>query len=190
MISYLEGEILEKQDKFAVIKAGGVGFRVYLTKDTLQKLPVVGQITAFYTALEIKENAHELYGFLHPSELKFYELLRTVSGVGPKSALAILALAPVKMVASAIASGNTAFLAKVSGIGRKTSEKIILELKEKVGRMEPEQLVGEDDLEVLEALQALGYSVREATQVLQSLPKDLKGTEARVKEALKFLSKG
>jgi Holliday junction DNA helicase RuvA len=189
MISYIEGAIIKKADKFVVVQTGGLGWRIYVSNETMNKLPQIGQKTNLYCAQEIKEDSHELYGFLVEEELYFYELLRKVSGVGPKSALAILALAPSKMVASAIASENVAFLAKVSGVGRKTAEKIILELKDKIQKMEPSKLATDKDLDVLEALQTLGYSTREATQVLHSLPKDLEGTEEKLREALKFLGK-
>jgi Holliday junction DNA helicase RuvA len=190
MISYIEGILIQKTDKFVVLKTNGVGWRVNASKETLSKLPQVGQEAKLFCAHEVREDSQELYGFLNQDELEFYEMIRKVSGVGPKSALAILSLAPAKMVASAIASGNVAFLAKVSGVGRKTAEKIILELKDKVAKMEPSAIASDDDVDVLEALQALGYSTREAAGVLQSLPKDLKGAEARLKEALKFLGKG
>jgi Holliday junction DNA helicase RuvA len=189
MISYVEGIIIQKGDTSVVIKAGGLGYRVHASKETINKLPQKGQVSKLYCAHEVKEDSEELYGFITEEELKFYEMLRKVSGVGPKSALAILSLASAKMVASAIASGNVAFLAKVSGVGRKTAEKIILELKDKVAKLEPSALASDEDVDVLEALGALGYSAREANYVLQSLPKDLRGAEARLKEALKFLGK-
>jgi len=187
MISYIEGVIIQKGENFAVIRTGGLGYRVHASKETINKLPQIGQVSKMYCAHEVKEDSEELYGFLTEEELKFYEMLRKVSGVGPKSALAILSLAPAKMVASAIASGNVAFLAKVSGVGRKTAGKIILELKDRVAKLEPSALASDEDVDVLEALGALGYSAKEANHALQSLPKELKGAEARLKETLKIL---
>lgn len=187
MISYLSGIILQKTDKFVVVDVNGVGYRVFVSKETLTTIAQEGDAVKLFCAFEVREDAHELYGFLHKEELEFYEMLRTVSGVGPKSALAILSLAAVNVLASAIAAENTAFLAKVSGIGRKTAEKITLELRDKVAKLGAGAIASEEDVDVLEALESLGYSTREAAKILQSLPKDLTGTEARLREALKFL---
>ena len=132
----------------------------------------------------------ELYGFLHYAELEFFELLIGISGIGPRSALGVLALAPVDTLKRAIAAGDTSYLTKVSGIGRKTAEKIVLELKEKLG-FGKMSLGGTEDLQhdadVLEALVALGYTATQARDALGKLKPTIQGREARLKEALKLL---
>lgn len=191
MINFLEGEIIFKGDRFAVLKDGGVGYKVFLPVATLANA-TVGERLTFWTHLHVRENAMELYGFLHYAELEFFELLIGISGIGPKSALGVLALAPVDTLKRAIAAGDTSYLTKVSGIGRKTAEKIVLELKEKLG-FGKTSLVGTEDLQhdadVLDALVALGYTATQARDALGKLKPVIQGREARLKEALKLLGK-
>ncbi|KKQ59323.1 MAG: Holliday junction ATP-dependent DNA helicase RuvA, partial [Parcubacteria group bacterium GW2011_GWD1_38_16] len=137
-----------------------------------------------------REDALDLYGFLNSFDLVFFEMLIAISGVGPKMAMSILSIAPTKLLASAIAKEDLTFFTRVSGVGRKTAEKIILELKDKVHKLgiDVEEFeVG--DSEVLDALESLGYSARDAQNSLRQLPKDIKGIENRIKEALKMLGR-
>lgn len=190
MLYLIEGTIEYKKDKFAVVNAGGVGYKVFMSSDGLAKLPEIGEKAKVFTHLHVREDAMDLYGFLDQMELVFFETLIAISGVGPKMALAILVIAPVKMLASAIVSGNVEFFTRVSGVGRKTAEKIILELKDKIQKLgiEIEEMEAGDG-EVLDALESLGYSAREAQNALRQIAKETQGVENRIKEALRILGR-
>ncbi|MDO8560922.1 MAG: Holliday junction branch migration protein RuvA [bacterium] len=192
MISFLAGKIEFKGEKFAVINVGGVGYRVFASADTLKKIPEKGESVKLWTNLYVREDALELYGFIHQSELELFETLIHVSGIGPKTGLGVMGVAPVDILRRAIASGDTSYLTRVSGIGRKIAEKIILELKEKMAgkgiTVEAPELKEEAD--ALEALVSLGYSQREAREALQEVSRDIKSPEKRIKEALKKLGGG
>ncbi|MBI2610614.1 Holliday junction branch migration protein RuvA [Candidatus Kaiserbacteria bacterium] len=185
MIGRIEGEVSVKRAGFAILSAGGVGYKIAATREALASLKTGGK-AVFWTHLAVRENSFDLYGFRSEDELWFFELLLTVPGVGPKSALAILDLAPVETLRSAIAQGNAQYLTKVSGVGRKTAEKIILELREKVGRgAGGAALQGDED--ALEALASLGYSLHEARDALRKVPHSLTEGSARLRAALKIL---
>ena len=161
-----------------------------MSSDVLNKIPELGERAKIFTYLYVREDALDLYGFLNSFDLVFFEMLIAISGVGPKMAMSILSIAPTKLLASAIAKEDLTFFTRVSGVGRKTAEKIILELKDKVHKLgiDVEEFeVG--DSEVLDALESLGYSARDAQNSLRQLPKDIKGIENRIKEALKMLGR-
>ena len=137
----------------------------------------------------VREDALDLYGFQNQTELEFFEMLISVSGIGPKGALGILNVAPVDHLKEAIAMGDTAALTKVSGIGSKSAQKIILELRDKLGGHESETggtMLG-DERDAIEGLVALGYAERSAREALKKVPPEIKGTGARIKGALKQL---
>ena len=187
MISHIEGFCLAIRATYAVISPGGIGYKVFCTKETLVQLHE-GSEVSLWTHLAVRENSQDLYGFKIEEELHFFELLLTVSGIGPKSALAILDIASVETLRSAISGGRAEYLTKVSGIGRKTAEKIVLELKEKVGAGEAGRAAAlSGDEEALEALRALGYSPQEARDVLRKVPIEVASGSARLREALKIL---
>lgn len=191
MIGQLTGTIAWRGDKFIILDVSGVGYRVALSLETLKALPRESPIPLrFFTHLAVRENALDLYGFLEKSELDCFELLLSVSGIGPKSALAILSLAPPAVLEKAVVAGDSSYLTKVSGIGRKSAEKIVLELKDKIGSLgdhTSQSLKGES--EAVEALQSLGYTLKEARDALRDIPSDLTDTGDKMKAALKFLSK-
>ncbi len=189
MIAYLEGTIIEKNDKFLVIKASSVGYKIYTTVDTLSKCEL-GQDSSLWIYTAVRENSIDLYGFVSTEEMSFFELLLDVSGIGPKSALSIIALASVDTLKRAIATGDTGYLNKVSGIGKKTAEKIILELRDKLHAHKGEggrSVALRSESDIVEALKSLGYSQSEAREALKEVPSDIEGTNARIKEALKIL---
>lgn len=191
MISYLEGKILEKDEKFFTINVSGVGYKVFSHKSVLLKVPEAGHNAKVWTHLYVREDALDLYGFLDPDELEFFEVLISVSGIGPKSALGILETAPVMSLKQAIVSEDETFFTKVSGVGKKTAQRLILELKTKLSK-KVVPLKGSDSEQVGEALEALislGYKERDARKVLQEIPKEIKGVEAKIKAALRVLSK-
>lgn len=187
MIGTLRGTVTYIADRFAVIDVGGVGYLVHTSMETLGRLHE-GNPIALWTHLSVREDALDLYGFIDKSEKEFFELLLGVSGIGPRSALGILSLAPPEILRKAILSNNTEYLTSVSGIGRKSAEKIIIELKDKLGKLaehEANELSATGD--TVEALKALGYSARQAREAVQKLPSDITDAGDQIKEALKIL---
>jgi len=178
-------------EKFAVVAVGGIGYKVFAGADTLAKIPQKGGAVKLWTHDHVREDARELYGFLHYAELELFEMLIAISGIGPKGALGILGIAPVDTLKKAIAAGDTSYLTRVSGIGKKIAEKVVLELREKMaGRgiaVDAPELKAEAD--ALDALVALGYSHREARDALAAVPAEMTRLEDRVGEALKRIGK-
>ena len=189
MITQLRGRITYKGSGYVVIDISGVGYKVRVSQTVLSKTDKGGEIF-LWTHLAVRENALELYGFIPKEELDFFEMLIDVSGIGPKSALAILNLAPVKQLRKAVAAGDSTYLTKVSGIGKKTAGKIIIELKDRLEGLskhgDEEGL--KEETEALEALCALGYGTQEARESLHKVKAEIKGTNEKIKEALKLLS--
>ena len=191
MIAHIEGTVIHIGGKFIVVDTGGVGYKVWGTVDTVMSV-AEGSPVSLWTHTAVRENSIDLYGFLSISEMSFFEMLLDVSGIGPKSALGILSVASLDILKKAIATGDTSYLNKVSGIGKKTAEKIVIELRDKLYAHKgeegsPSTLRGESD--VVEALKSLGYSQSEARDVLREVGADVVGTNARIKEALKILAK-
>ena len=188
MFYSLEGTIIQKTEKFVILENQGFGFRIFVSRESLEKMPKVGEKAKFYLHLHLKEDAAELYGFLTKEELEFFELLISISGIGPKSALGLLSLSSVDNLKSAIIAGKTEFLNRAPGIGRKTAERIILELKSKLISGDEGVARLEGELELEDALIDLGYdksAARKATKkVSPTLPFD-----ERLKEALKLLGR-
>lgn len=188
----LRGTIAETSDRLAVLDVNGVGYKVFVTDDSVHTLKK-GQEALFWTYLAVREDALDLYGFLSKKDREFFELLISVSSIGPKTALNILSLVSADTLAGAIRSGSTAHLVKVSGIGKKTAEKIVLELRDKmddIKNFDDAGLVAEmsSDMDAIEALKALGYDPDEAREALKKIPKDVSDTGAKVKAALKMLA--
>ena len=190
MISSLEGLIEYKSSRFVAINVAGVGYKVFISPIISKKIPESGQKVKLFTFLYVRENALDIYGFLDRKEEEFFELLISISGIGPKSALGILSVASVSEIKSAIIKGDSAPLTKVSGIGRKTAEKIILELKNKIEILPSEFVAGSpEDSEVIDALIGLGYKLSEAREAIRKIPKSIKGVEAKIKETLKMMGR-
>jgi len=198
MISFLEGKIIFKGLGFIILKTeGGVGYKIFissnffdLTRHTREQVGKNEEENAkLWTHLSVRENAMELYGFINYAELEFFETLLKVSGVGPKSAIAVFNVASVDVLKNAIASGESGYLTRVSGIGRKTAEKIIVELKDKFGGKDGANFQYKEDTDVYEALLSLGYSARDARATINEIEKTISGVENRVKAALKILGK-
>ncbi len=184
MIAYLKGKVKEKKEKYIILEIGNIGFRIFLSSLFLEKIKVNEEIK-IYTFLYSREDTLELYGFSNEEELNFFEYLISVPGIGPKSAISILSLAPPEKLKEAVQQNRVELLTKVSGVGRKTAERIILELKNK---FKEEQLEESLDEEVLDALIKLGYSLREARKVIREIPPEITKLEEKVKYALKLLS--
>lgn len=188
MIAHIKGKILDKTAKFLVIEAGGIGYQVFLNTNTLSNSPSTGEEISLWTYMAVRENSMDLYGFETIDEKSFFELLLDVSGIGPRSALSILALAPIEILKKAIGSGDISYLTKVSGIGRKTAEKIVVELRDKLASLGHKDDVGilQGDADVLAALESLGYSAQIARSILKEIDQSL-STNDKIKEALKLL---
>lgn len=184
MIGKLYGTVCERGRGSLLFRAGPVAYRVHVLAATEQHWPADETTEReLFTHLAVRENAQELYGFETREELDFFELLLSVPGIGPKSALAVLNLADTATLQRAINAGDSAYLTRVSGIGRKSAEKIVLELRDKLGALSPpeEGAMLREEAETLEALQALGYGLREAREAL----KHALATEGEAKDLLK-----
>ncbi len=188
MIAHLSGLLAFRGTKHLIINVGGVGYKVSVSLETAKTLPKKGESIELFTHLAVRETALELYGFATMSELEMFEMLIGISGIGPRSALGVLSVAPLDSLKRAIASGETVYLTKISGIGRKTAEKIMLELKDKLGGVDGVTISSEES-DALDALVSLGYNVREARDALHKLPRDIESIDGKIKEALKMLGK-
>ena len=187
MIGHLEGVVKALRGGYAIISANGVGYKVALTRAGMVEIQL-NEVAVLWTHLAVREDALDLYGFIEEEELRLFEMLISVSGIGPKSALAILDIASVETLKSAISAGKAEYLTNVSGIGKKTAQKIVLELRDKVG-ISPD---GSDkslhgDEEALQAMRALGYSVPEARDALRKVPNDVESGSERLRAALKIV---
>jgi len=186
MIGYLKGTIISHDLKSVILNVSGVGYKIFTNTALLDnKKP---KEVEFWTYLAVRETALDLYGFASKEELHFFELLITVSGIGPKSAMGILSVATLPNLRHAIATGDTSHLTKVSGIGKKNAEKIVIELKDKIiGIASDISQSSSGDVDALEALISLGYGEREVREALKKVG-EIKDTGEKVKKALKFLS--
>ncbi|MCB9806058.1 Holliday junction branch migration protein RuvA [Candidatus Nomurabacteria bacterium] len=186
MIAKITGKVDEVDLGSIIVDVSGIGYKVFVTNSLLSSLKVDNPISLF-TYFAVRENSQDLYGFQNKEEKNFFELLLSISGIGPKSALGILNTAPIETIKEGVASGDASHLTKVSGIGRKSAEKIIVELKDKLGTIEGQEggnLSGSGM--AIEALTSLGYSERDARSVIQKIDKNL-STEEMIKEALRQL---
>ncbi len=184
MIGYLRGKVVHQDLKSVILDVSGVGYKLFTTMASLDASKNDDQV--FWTYLAVRENAMDLYGFTTKEELGFFELLITVSGIGPKSALSILSVASISNLRNAIVSGDTSHLVKVSGVGKKNAEKIVLELKDKLTSSGEEFSVS-GDVDVIEALKSLGYGEREAREALKKVTGE-SSTGEKIKKVLKILS--
>ncbi len=191
MIAYLSGKLIHqsaflKKDNFVVIEAGGVGYKVFILDRILNGL-TLGQNLTVHIYTQVAETVLDLYGFATREELDFFELLLTISGIGPRSAMDILRKAKINDLVQAVETGNFQVLSKVSGIGPKTAEKIVIGLKDKLagGYTSDNSAWDRGFGDALEALISLGYSAVDARDALSQV----KATDAgdKIKEALKLL---
>ncbi len=190
MIYSVSGQLASKHERFVVVEMAGIGLKIFVHQRTLISLPPIGGAVKFFTHLNVREDLLDLYGFLSQEESDFFQLLTSVSGVGPKSALAILDVAPMKDLMAAIKEGRPDLMTRASGIGSKTGERIILELRNKVKAEQSEESVKkmESDADIVETLTGLGYRRDEAKVALQKVDEKITSIEGRLKAALKILS--
>lgn len=174
MIEFVRGNLSQVGSNYAVIETGGIGYRLFVSDKTIAGLPPLGQELSFFTYLQVREDDLSLYGFLTREEREAFLSLLTVSGVGPKLALAVVSYLGPEELQQAIFYQETRILMTIPGVGKKTAERIILELKDKIGKMEIEargaqkQAVSGAQVrkDAVDALVALGYSPQEAEKVL------------------------
>lgn len=190
MIAHIEGKVSEKFLNSIIVDVNGVGYELGLSKIDAE-ITNVGEQKKFYTYHAIRETSEDLYGFSSLMAKKIFELLISVNSIGPKAAMSILSLASPEEVRNAIANADVVFISKASGIGKKSAERVIVDLKDKVGlptayknsETVNSQIKQEDD-EALDALMALGYTLKEATFSLSKIDPSL-STEEKIRQALK-----
>lgn len=187
MLAYIGGKILVKRENYIIVVVNDIGYKIFVAPKLISEL--VGE-AELYLYQQVKEDGTALYGFKTIGELEFFELLLTVSGIGPKSALAILSLAKIDEIKEAIALGKADLLTTVSGIGRKTAERLVVELKNKIGHLvSGDTLGGEARGDELEALVSLGYSLSQARESLGKVDSGITDSGDRIREALKYISR-
>jgi Holliday junction DNA helicase RuvA len=190
MIAHVSGRVAEKFGNSIIVDVHGVGYEVQVPLGDYERAGLHDEVM-LYTYHHVREQSQDLFGFSSLAAKKLFELLITVQGIGPKAALSILSLSDSETVRNAIANSDTVFIAKASGVGRKSAERVAVDLHDKVGLalrtnndvLGNSQLVGSND-EALEALMALGYTLNDATRALEGISTDL-STAERVTEALK-----
>jgi Holliday junction DNA helicase RuvA len=191
MIASLNGKITSMNSDSAIIEVGGVGFRVFMPTSALSTLGRSGDAAKVFTHMHVREDNITLFGFPTPEELWLFETLLGVTGLGPKLSLAMLSSLTPDQITTAIATGSTDMLDMIPGIGKKVANRIILELKDKIGAgwvISPAVQETRENADVLSALTALGYSAAEAVKAVASLPADPKmKLEEKVKLALQYL---
>ena len=190
MISSLHGTVESLGNDWAIINVGGIGFQVYLPTSTLSTLGAIGKEVQLYTHLHLREDNATLYGFTAAEELTLFQTLIGVSGLGPKLALAMLSRMRVEQLTMAIATDNTDLLTTLPGIGKKVANRLILELKEKIGASwitTPATEFAQENTDVLAALTSLGYSTAEAAKAVATLPSPSNlNIEEKIKLALQY----
>jgi Holliday junction DNA helicase RuvA len=190
MIARLSGTVWSVGEDHVVLRAGGLGFQVYTPSDVLAQLDGAGQPVELFTHLHVRENDLTLYGFLTEEDLALFRLLLSVSGVGPKVALALLGTVSPDALRQAVVQEEPGLLSRVPGIGNKTAKAIIFHLKDKIVPTGAKvDLLSDTDAEVIAALTSLGFSLVEAQAALQSLPRDEDSpVEERVRQALTYFA--
>lgn len=193
MIASLQGLVDTIGNDWMVVNVGGVGFKVSVPTSVLSEGGIIGREIKLFTHLHVREDEMTLYGFAAPEDLRLFDTFLTVSGLGPKTALGMLSAMSADQLMLAIASASVEMLTSIPGIGKKTADRIILELKDKVGAfvtVTPAGRVAQENIDVLSALTSLGYSVAEATRAIAILTSGQKlSLEDRIKRALQYLGK-
>lgn len=191
MISYLNGEILNKGKGFVVLRVHDIGYKIFVNQNIWSEIRL-GQKIEFYTYQHFTEQNTALYGLKDIAELEFFENLLSVSGVGPKTALAVFSIAKLDDIKNSIISGNYDLLNKVSGVGKKTAERIILELRNKISANKNIFGVGDGSIfgsDEIDALLSLGYNINQIRQVLAEIDPKIIDSREKIKIALKRLGR-
>jgi Holliday junction DNA helicase RuvA len=191
MIGRLTGMLLEKNPPMVALDVHGVGYEVGVPMSTFYNLPAVGERTSLFTHMVVREDGQFLYGFLTDDERATFRQLLKISGIGARMALAVLSGLSASELAQAVALQEVGRLVKIPGIGKKTAERLLLELRDKLPKHSATSTLGavpDSGSDIINALLALGYSEREALQAMKSLPEGV-GVSDGIRQALKLLSK-
>lgn len=192
MIGYIEGTAIAKDERgIIILTKSGVGYLVSINRTSSEAVDINDECS-FWIHTVVREDALDLYGFKNENELRFFKLLTNISGIGPRSALNIMSLADLKTITHSIANRDSVYLTKVSGIGKKNAEKIILELGDKLEIFMTDEIDGGNtniETEALEALEALGYTMRNVRELVRNISKNSTTTEEIIRTALQQLGK-
>ena len=193
MIASVRGTIKQKKDNYVIVENAGIGYKIFVSEEILSKYGTDDEVS-LYTHQYVKEDALNLFGFLDMEALDLFEKLIAVSGIGPKTALGVFAVASIADIKSAIINEDASILKKVSGIGSKTAERIVLELKNKIAGLVGHEGVRsseemEADSDAVDALVSLGYQAKQVREALKKIDSEIKDSGQKVKAALKLLTK-
>jgi len=190
MIASISGTVQKIEANSLVVAVGGVGLRVFVPRTVLENVGGIGRAIGLYTHLQVREDDLSLFGFENEDDLDLFTVLLGVQGVGPKVALAILGTLSPELLKSAIMREETAVLQRVPGIGKKTAERIMFQLRDKLdlgGAAATMPLVSDIDADVIDVLTSLGFSIIEAQSALQHVPREVRAMDERVQAALQYL---
>jgi Holliday junction DNA helicase RuvA len=191
MIAKIKGSVDFMKGSYVIVDVHGIGYKVFLSAYSFGKVAGLSEIE-LHIHTYVREDTLALYGFLSMEELEMFELLISISGIGPKAAMGILSIADPKTIRMAVVNEDPAILTKVSGVGKKIAQRVILELKNKIedistSQSEREEIISDSDS--LEALVALGYSITQAREALKLVPKEISDVSERVKTAMKNMGR-
>lgn len=189
MISYLNGKIIVKEDNLVIISVNGVGYELSVSDKVFSSLPGKGKEAEIYCYLDVTDRGASLYGFSTYEKLKFFKLLRGITGIGPKAALKISSSLSLSKIKKAAEEGNESVFTEVPGIGKKKARKIILELAGKLSLSDNKSKVNQKDKEIIAALVNLGFKKTDAKEAVSDIEEDMENREEKIKKALKVLSK-
>ncbi|MGC9031424.1 MAG: Holliday junction branch migration protein RuvA [Minisyncoccia bacterium] len=187
MISSLEGKILEIGDRYIVLNVNGIGFKIFLSKNSFNKLPQIGENLKLFCFLDFSERGFSLYGFLTKDEMEVFEVLNSISGIGPKASLEISSVGSMEKLLEETKKGNTKIFENIPGVGKKKIQKIIFELSGKIQNLKKEK--SEGDEEIILSLSKLGFSKNQIKEAILKLPQDIKDEETKIREILKILGR-
>ncbi len=199
MFAYIKGSLEMKLNDSVVVEANGVGYKIYMAQNAIEKAGNLGEIVKIHTYYHVREDNISLYGFLTSEELRTFELLISVSGIGAKSALTILANIEPHNFAIAIITNDEVRLTKIPGLGKKSAQRLILELRDKMKKLELEEVAGEEEVskiqvneniqEAISALQVLGYNKKEIEKAFEKEDMSLLSIEDIIRKGLAILSR-
>lgn len=189
MIASLRGQLQAVRSDALIVDIGGVGYLVHVPRSFLEQIEHIGQTIELHTHLAVRENDLALYGFGSPEELELFVVLIGVSGIGPRTALAALSVFSPETLRGIVAQGDTAALMRIPGVGRKTAQRLVLDLRDRLGEVTTAWSPGlsSADADVINALTTLGYSVAEAQTAVGNLPPETTDLDERILEALRYL---
>lgn len=187
MISYLQGKLILKKEKFIILDVNDIGYKIFLSKKSILKLPEIGQNLKLFCFQDVKETALDLYGFFNYEDLEFFEVLNDIRGIGPKAAIEISSLGPLDALKDKIINQDETIFQTIPGIGQKKAMSIILELTGKIKDMSKQKKPSGDEVE--DTLVGLGFPKQKAREAISKIPKDVKDLQEKIKMALQIIGK-